>query len=112
MPASDHRQIDELSGPVKSLRFETLVFDTYTGKMDTERMPQDGVYYDENGDLIEEKSYTSGIDDPPSAAHRRANSPAQVEHGSSSGIGSSIQGASFFFFARYSTLGSVGVAPH
>lgn len=62
-PQTD-RQIDDLSGPVKSLRFETLVFDTYTGKMDTERMPQAEEWYDENGDLIEEKSYTSDfIDD-------------------------------------------------
>ena len=32
--------------------------------MDTERMPQAEEWYDENGDLIEEKSYTSDfIDD-------------------------------------------------
>src|SRR5579863_722661 len=62
-PQTD-RQIDDLSGPVKSLRFETLIFDTYTGKMDTERMPKAEVWYDQNGNLTEEKSYTPDfIDD-------------------------------------------------
>jgi len=38
-PATD-REIAELLGPVKSVRLEVLKFDTYSGKLDTERMPQ------------------------------------------------------------------------
>ena len=52
------RAINELAGPVKSVRFEVLEFDTYTGKLDTERMPKLEDWYDRAGNLVEEKYHT------------------------------------------------------
>ena len=75
-PATD-REIAELSGPVKSVRLEVLKFDAYSGKLDTERMPQIEDWYDRVGNLVEEKYHTPDfIDDQHSPAVRRADLPA------------------------------------
>jgi hypothetical protein len=58
------RTIAELAGPVKSVRLEVLRFDTYAGKLDTERMTKLEDWYDRAGNLIEEKYHTADfIDD-------------------------------------------------
>jgi hypothetical protein len=58
------RAIEESSGPVRSVRFEVLTFDTYSGKLDTERMPEPEDWYDRSGNLTEEKYHASDfIDD-------------------------------------------------
>jgi hypothetical protein len=62
-PQTD-RAVDALSGPVKSVRYEVLKFDTYTGKLDTERMPELEEWYDHEGNQVEEKYHTPDfIDD-------------------------------------------------
>jgi hypothetical protein len=62
-PQSD-RAIAQLSGPVKSVRFEVIEVESDTGKLDTERMPKREDWYDPAGNLTEEKYHTPDfIDD-------------------------------------------------